>query len=200
MKRLRPWTTALALALALSLGCTPPTPPSDGGVPVSTPSSWTDTARTVLNILAWAIPAAKLIVSTFSSTAPETTSPILSAMDTVQRVTVPGFQRALDSYLREGGDRCQARAAAVALLASLIAVSDTSGAAGWGVALPISAALGSLGGIIDATAPVCALDAGLFASAPTADALLTAARLRLPPNLRPFPPIQPPADAGTPAL
>lgn len=200
MNTLRRFATFATLFLALSLGCTPPTPPSDGGPPVSTPSSWTDTARTVLNVLSWAIPAAKLIVSSFSSGNPTTTAPILNAMDTVQRVTLPGFQRAVDSYMREGGDRCQARAAAIALLASLLAISDTSGAAGWGLATPISSALSSLGGIIDATAPVCVLDAGFLASASTADQTLAAARLRLPPNLRPFPPIAPPADAGAPAL
>lgn len=198
MRSLRHLVSIFLIALTLQVGCIPPVPPSDGGVPVSSPSSWVDTARTVLSVLEWAIPAAKLIVSGFSSQSPTTTAPILTAMDTVQRVTVPGFRRAVDAYVREGGDRCVARAAASALLASLIAVSDTSGAAGWGIAAPLSSALASLGGIVDVTAPVCVHDSG--AVTPTADTMLRDARARLPVALRPFPAIYPPADAGAPAL
>jgi hypothetical protein len=59
----RAFSLAIAVAmLAVSMsapGCHPQ-PPSPSG-PVTTVSSWTDTARTVLSTVRWAVPAARII-------------------------------------------------------------------------------------------------------------------------------------------
>lgn len=183
---------ALSAFLALCLvACQTPTPVHlpDGGT--YTPSGWVSTARTVLSILDWALPAARLIVSGWAASAPGTTTVILRAVDVAHDTTLPGFQHALDAYEHAGGDQCAVRASADALVASLIAVADTSGAAGWGLADPIHSALGSLGGIVDVLTPVCAVDGGVLYGV-SADARIHAALGARPPSLRPFPAIHAP--------
>jgi len=184
----------LALSLALA-ACQTPTPVHlpDGGT--YTPSGWVSTARTVLSILDWAIPAARLIVSGWSASAPGTTTVILRAVDIAHDTALPGFQHALDAYEHAGGDQCAVRSAADALIASLIAIADTSGAAGWGLADPIHSALGSLGGIADTLTPVCipALADGGAVFGVSADTRIHVALGARPPGLRPFPAIHAPA-------
>lgn len=188
---------ALSAFLALSLvfaACQTPTPVHlpDGGT--YTPSGWVATARTVLSILDWALPAARLIVAGWASSAPGTTTVILRAVDVAHDTTLPGFQHALDAYEHAGGDQCAVRASADALVASLIAIADTSGAAGWGLADPIHTALGSLGGIADVLTPVCvpALLDGSAVYGATADVRIRVALSARPSGLRPFPAIHAP--------
>lgn len=197
MKTLRASLAAILVAALLSVqSCHPQPVPSDGGAS-STPASWTDTAHTVLDVLGWAIPAARLVIAAWTSTAPEAVTSVLNAVDIVSSTTLPGFSHALDAYEHAGGDRCAVRAAGNATVASLIAVTDTSGAAGWGLAAPIHTALSSLGAIVDVLAPACAGDGGLTAGV-SADARINAALAARPATLRPFAEIRPPvsADAG----
>jgi hypothetical protein len=61
MKTTRPFLLAILFVASLAFtSCKPPPRPSPD-TPAVTPSSWTDTARTVLSTLAWALPAAHVV-------------------------------------------------------------------------------------------------------------------------------------------
>lgn len=195
----RSGVTLMALALAGSLafgaGCRPlPPDPTPDDATVVTPSSWTDSARLVVDVIGWVVPGTRVVVSAWSRESPATVARIRTALDAVERVALPSFRAALDAYDRTNasGARCEARAAGRGLLVALVGVADALADAGWGIAAPMGAAIGSLSGVVDALTPACVPtgeDAGF--SAPGQDALDHLRDLSRR-GLRPFPAVYPP--------
>jgi hypothetical protein len=150
---------AVLLSGAVLVGCPRPTPPSDGGT--STPAAWTDTASVVLHALAWALPAAEVVVD---ATVPQ---PARAAVDraiagTVEAAT--GLQSALDAYTARGGDRCVAYAAVGGLTRAFVVLAQTLADQGIALGSTLTPIVQSLGAIADQLVPACQVDAG-FASA-----------------------------------
>jgi hypothetical protein len=157
------FTAVLPLCVALT-GCLRPTPPSDGGT--STPAAWTDTASTVLHALAWALPAAEVIVD---ATVPEPQRAVVdrAIAGTVEAAT--GLQSALDAYVARGGDRCAAYAAVGGLTRAFVVLAQTLADQGIALGTTLTPIVQSLGAIADQLVPACQADAG-FASAGDATA------------------------------
>lgn len=199
MKVLRAAFASLVLSVALMCGCVHPTPATDPDVPVTTPSSWVDTADVATDVLTWSLPAARLVVASFSSTDPEKVTLVLRALDIAREVSLPGFQRALHSYRTAGGSQCAVRATGLGLVAALVAVTETLSSAGWGLAAPIREAVLALGGMIDELSPVCPGCAPhgpqTLGCQPTSRTIGDALARQ---GMRPFPPLhRPDVDAGT---
>ena len=185
---------ALVLLASLSVGarCNPPPPPTDGA-PIVTPTSWTDTARTVVEITSWSIPAMRLIVPVLGLTSQQEVF-VLRAIDAVRDEALPAFSRALDVYdhTPTPDARCQARRAADSLVTALLGLADALGSCGFDIAPDIHAALGGLGAIVDQLTGTCLPDSGFYSIHRTIGTRLEAR----PSTLRPFPPLL--ADAGHP--
>lgn len=209
MNPLHRFVSLLLFALLFALPAAPiacsspqPVPAADGGVPVSTPDGWLTTARTVDRVLTATLPLLRFTLTTLSPLAPETFAAVDRVIGNLTTATLPAFRRSLDAYEREGGSRCAVRASVFAVMEGLGGIFDTLAAAGWGPATELRAVAGSLTGVIDALAPVCAaacfetLDAG-----PACRSAGDALRLRLasyPATLRPFPPLRAAPDAAAP--
>ena len=106
MKTTRPFLLAILFVASLAFipSCKPPPRPSPD-TPATTPSSWTDTARTVLSTLAWALPAAHVVTDAIL---PEPARTIVGrALDGVGDAA-ERLHAALDAYEQRGGDRCAA--------------------------------------------------------------------------------------------
>ena len=153
MKRL------LALFLAASLigaTCQPPAPPSDGGV-VSTPSGWTDTVSTVLHTIAWAIPAAQMIVD---GLIPATARPIVDRSFVAVQDAATRLQGALEAYNSRGGDRCGAYAAVGGVTTAMVSLAQVLADNGIGLGNTLVPVIQSLGAVTDQLVPACQIDAG----------------------------------------
>lgn len=150
---------AVLLLASAAPGC-PPRPPAslDGSV---TPSAWTDTARVVLDTLAWAIPAAKLVVA---AVVPEPARTIVCrTLDAVSDYA-SRLASALDTYQARGGDRCAAYAAAGGLSSALVSAARVLADNGLAIGRPLEGVLDSVSALVDTLVPACQADAG-FASA-----------------------------------
>jgi len=155
----RAFSLAIAVAmLAVSMsapGCHPQ-PPSPSG-PVTTVSSWTDTARTVLSTVRWAVPAARIICNV---TVPDSARPIVDrALDGVSQAA-DGIERALDAYDHRGGDRCAAKAAVAGLTTAIESLAQVLASQGIALGNTIERIASAAGSIADELVPACDRDAG----------------------------------------
>lgn len=183
------------LAVALLLGCTPKPPPPDG--PPTVVSSWTDTARVVVNTLRWATPAARAVTDlVLPEPARSVVGRVLGAVgDYAGRLDV-----ALDAYEHRGGDRCAAHAAAGGLRSALLDLAETLADNGLALGVPIGRVLDAVSSLVDNLIPACNADAGWASAGDAANARLreleVAARARGVTLRRDLDGIRPPADAG----
>ena len=145
----------LALLVCTSLGCPPPPPPSDGG-PVTNPSSWTDTARVVIDTAAWLIPAAQVVTNAIL---PEPARTIVARSLEGIGQWVGRLDNAVDAYVEAGGDRCVAHAAAAGLRVALMEACRTLVDNGFALGRPIERLIDAVGTLIDNLVPACQ-DAG----------------------------------------
>ena len=190
---------SLCLLLSLTTACPPRPQPGDGGT--VTPSSWTDTARAVLSVLHWAIPAARLAISLLPIDA-AAKADILRVLDALSATTIPSLDQAVNTYVARGGDsasRCQAFAAAGATTDALVGVARTLASQGISLGADLEQALTGLGAHVDDLLPACSPDAGWTsagrATRVTLSALADDARRRGV-TLRPLVLVR--TDAGTP--
>lgn len=146
----------VCLLAAMSFGsrCNPP-PPTDGG-PVTNPSSWTDTARTVIEAAGWVIPAAKLVTDHLLTDPARTI--VGRSLDGVGE-WVARLTHALDAYTEAGGDSCPSHAAALGLRVALMDACRVLIEQGFALGRPIERIIDGLGTLIDNIVPACA-DAG----------------------------------------
>ena len=156
--RLRALLVVVCLLVACAVtaqGCHPQ-PPSPSG-PVTTVSSWTDTARTVLTTVRWAVPAARIICNV---TVPDSARPIVDrALDGVSQAA-DGLERALDAYEHRGGDRCAAKAAVAGVTASIETLAQVLASNGIALGNTIERIATAAGSIADELVPACDRDAG----------------------------------------
>ena len=162
---------ALVACFSLSLSassCHPPTPaPSADGSVVSTPSGWTDTARTVLDVLAWILPGARAVLNNLLSEPGRTQvgRVLTTTADYASRLRV-----AVDAYEARGGDRCAAQAAVAGVRASLIELAVVLADNGLALGVPLGRVVDSAAAIVDELMPGCVaqgaqgLDAGADAA------------------------------------
>ncbi len=148
---------ALAFLGSLAVACTPPVPPSDGGTPGTTPSSWTDTTRLVLSTLRWSVPAARAITDVV---VPEPArSQVGRALDAVADAS-GRLELALDAYEARGGDRCAAYAAVGGIHAALVQLAQVLADNGIALGATLERVADAAASIADALIPVCQRDAG----------------------------------------
>lgn len=146
----------MLFALSLSFGttlpaCKPPPVPSDGSV-VATPSGWTDTARTILDVLSWILPGARAIVNALLSTPARTQ--VGRAFDAVSEYTVR-LHDAVAAYEARGGDRCAAQAAVAGLRVALVDLAQILADNGLAFGRPLERVLDSTAAIVDELLPGC---------------------------------------------
>ncbi len=156
MKHLR---SLLALLMVFSLalvGCLPPRPLPDGGI-VTTPRSWTDTARVVLQTLGWAVPAARVVVNAVVSDPGRTQ--VVRALDAVTDAA-GRLESALDAYEARGGDRCAAHAAVAGVRSALVSLAQVLADRGVALGVVLEHAADAAAGIADELVPGCDADAG----------------------------------------
>lgn len=158
--RLRALLVAVCLAVVFAVTVGPaachPQPPSPSG-PVTTVSSWTDTARTVLSTVRWAVPAARIICNV---TVPDSARPIVDrALDGVSQAA-DGLERALDAYDHRGGDRCAAKAAVAGLTTAIESLAQVLASNGIALGNTIERIASAAGSIADELVPACDRDAG----------------------------------------
>ena len=147
---------ALAVMVAVGIGCPGPSTPIDGG-PVVTPTGWTSTARVILGTLAWAVPAARAITDVL---VPEPERAIVArALGGVGAAALE-LQAAVDTYDLRGGDRCVAHAAVGGLHRALIGLARVLADAGLALGNTLERVVDGAGSIADALVPVCEPDAG----------------------------------------
>jgi len=182
-------TTALGLAL---LGCPRPGP-VDGG-PAVTVASWTQTARTVLATLSWAIPAARAITNgVLYEPARTVVGRALDATGDAARE----LGAAVEAYEQRGGDRCAAHAAVGGLHRALVGLARTLADNGIGLGVTLERVADGVGSIADALVPACDLDAGWSSTGDRINAQLREVRSTARGPLRPLlDDLRP--DGGTP--
>lgn len=154
--------------------CKPPPVPSDGSV-VATPSGWTDTARTILDVLSWILPGARAIVNALLSTpgaAPARTQ-VGRVFDTVGEYTVR-LHDAVAAYEARGGDRCAAQAAVAGLRVALVDLAQILADNGLAFGRPLERVLDSTAAIVDELLPGCTADAGWSSAGEDANVRLRA--------------------------
>lgn len=152
----RAFLSALAAATlsATCRGCPDPVP---GGGPSVTPGSWTDTARTVLATLGWAIPAARAILATI---VPEPArSVVLRALDALSDAA-GRLGSAVDAYQSRGGDQCPAYAAVGGVHSAIVSLARVLADAGVALGTTLAQVADSVGSIADVLTPRCQPDAG----------------------------------------
>ncbi len=150
--------TPLALvifALALTLtACPSPRPsPSDP----TRVSSWTDTAHLVIDTVAWAIPAARLIVDAI---VPQPARAVVDLALTGLSTATSGLNDALASYESRGADQCVAHAAVGGVRGALVALARALADSGIALGTTFERVADSVGAIADGLVPRCQNDAG----------------------------------------
>lgn len=171
----RAYLVPLALCAAIGYGglgllaCHPQPAPDS---PTTVVTGWTDTARTVLSTLEWAVPSARAVVVTVL---PAPAAAIVGrafdvVADAASRLTV-----ALDAYTSRGGDRCAVYAAVGGMETALVQLSEALVDHGFALGTVLERVAHLAAGVADNLVPACdARDAG-WSSAGDAIAL----RLRL---------------------
>lgn len=150
--------TPLALvifALFLTLtACPSPRPsPSDP----TRVSSWTGAARLVIDTVAWAIPAARLIVDAI---VPQPARAVVDLALTGLSTATSGLNDALASYEHRGADQCVAHAAVGGVRGALVALARALADSGIALGTTFERVADSVGAIADGLVPRCASDAG----------------------------------------
>lgn len=138
------------LVLSLASACRPLPPRPDA--PAHTPSSWTDTARTVLSTLVWAVPAAHAVTDLILNDPARTVvGRALDAVgDAAERLHV-----AVDAYDARGGDRCAAHAAVGGVRAALVAAAQTLTDHGVALGRVLERVTDSAAAMVDELVPGC---------------------------------------------
>lgn len=154
MKILRLFVLALVLAL---VGACRPLPPPSPDTPAVTPASWTDTARTVLTTLTWALPAAHAITDMILEDPARTV--VGRTLDGVA-TAAEGLQTALDAYEQRGGDRCAAHAAVGGVRTALVVAAQTLTDHGVALGRVLERATDTVAALVDTLVPGCDGDAG----------------------------------------
>jgi len=146
----------LVASIAFSaIACRPPTPAPDG--PPTVVSSWTDTARTVLSTLEWAVPAAKALVAVI---VPDPANVLVErALDGVADAA-GRFQESLDAYESRGGDRCAAYAAVGGVHSALVGLAQVLADHGVALGRVLERVADAAAAIGDQLVPACDRDAG----------------------------------------
>ena len=152
---------ALVLLALVGLGvpaavtsCGPRPPPSGPGAVVS---SWSDTARTVLSTLSWAIPSARAILNAIL---PEPARTIVGrALDAVAEAS-SRLAVAVEAYESRGGDRCAAHAAVGGVRAALVQLAQVLADNGVALGTVLERVADGAASIADALVPSCNPDAG----------------------------------------
>ncbi len=167
----------LAMMFIASLAfvsCKPPPRPSPD-TPAVTPSSWTDTARTVLSTLAWALPAAHVVTDAIL---PEPARSVVGrALDGVADAA-ERLHAALDAYDARGGDRCAAHAAVGGVRAALVAAAQTLVDHGIALGRVLERVTDATAALVDELVPGCDPDAGWRSAGRDTNAELRAIELR----------------------
>lgn len=145
----------LACLTPLTLVACPPRPPRPSDGPTTTVSGWTDTARVVLDALAWIVPAARGLLVQLLGASPAVTRALDAVADASGRLGV-----ALDAYLARGGDRCAAHAAAGAATEAVVQLAQVLADHGLALGRPLERVADSLGSLVDTLVPACDRDAG----------------------------------------
>lgn len=151
---------AVAVVGGITAGCTPPTPPSDGGVPVVTPSDWTRTAHLSVTVGRGLIVVARPIVDALTVDPGQTRA--RRAFDAADDALV-AVGHALDAYEARGGDRCAAYAATGAAVVALHELAQVLADNGIAIGVPIGRVIDLVASVADTLVPACQADAG-FAS------------------------------------
>lgn len=146
----------LALAVVLAAACRPAPVPDDGS-PAVTPSGWTDTARTVVSTVAWAVPGARLITDVIL---PEPARTIVGRALTAVGEAAEGLEVAIAAYEARGGDRCAAKAAVAGVRASLVAAAQSLADNGIALGRVLERVADSAAAVVDELVPACDADAG----------------------------------------
>lgn len=152
---------ALMLALSLILACIAsqacgprPQPPAPAPTHVA---SWTDTARTVLSTLQWAVPGARLVTDVL---VPEPARTIVGrALDGVAGAA-GALGSALDAYDARGGDRCAAKAAVAGVRQALVSTAQVLADNGLALGVVLERVADSAAALVDELVPGCDPDAG----------------------------------------
>lgn len=162
----------ILLALSLSLtACTPPSPPSDGGIPVVTPSDWTRTAHLAVTVGRGLIVVARPIVEAAAQDPGRTRA--RRAFDAADQALV-GLGVALDAYEARGGDRCAAYAATGASIVALHELALVLADNGIALGVPLGRVVDMVASIADTLVPACQVDAGFASAGANANAALRA--------------------------
>lgn len=178
-------------------GCRPMPVPTDGAVNV-TPSAWTGVARTVLSVLGYAVPGARLILATLPIPEPAKTL-IDRALDVVATYA-QRLGNAIDAYESRGGDACPAHAAVAGLRSALVDLARVLADNGIALGRPLEQVLDSVASIADQLVEGCDADAGWRSYGVESNdqlrAITRAAESRGVILRRDLDAIRPPADAG----
>lgn len=163
----------VGLAVPAAVVCCGPRPPPSG--PGAVVSSWTDTARTVLNTLSWAIPSARAILAAIL---PEPARTIVGrALDAVAEASTR-LAVAVEAYESRGGDRCAAHAAVGGVRAALVQLAQVLADNGVALGTVLERVADGAASIADALVPSCDRDAGWASAGDRTNAELRAIAAR----------------------
>lgn len=169
-----PLALLVAFCLAFAAPACRPSPVPDDG-PVSTPSAWTDTARTVLSTLRWAVPAAKVVVGAL--VADPGRAVVVRALDAVTDAA-GRLDAAVAAYDARGGDRCAAKAAVAGVRAALVSAAQVLADHGIALGVVLERVVDAAAALVDELVPGCDPDAGWQSAGRATDAELRAIELR----------------------
>lgn len=149
----------------------PPPPPSDGGIPMVTPSGWTRTARLASTVGRGLIPVAQMV--TDNIVAEPGRSQVRRAFGIADQALV-SLNLAASAYEARGGDRCAAFAAAGAASIALHDLAQVLTDNGVALGEPLGRVVDLVASVVDALIPSCAVDAGFFGAGELANRQLRA--------------------------
>lgn len=144
----------LAAFASVTSSCTPPQPipPSDGGVPAVTPSSWTRTAHLAATVGRGLLAVARPIVEVATQDPGRTQA--LRALAGADDA-LAGLDRAVTVYETRGGDACVAYAAAGAAGHALHELTDVLAQNGLAIGVPLGRIVDLVASVVDGLVPGC---------------------------------------------
>lgn len=162
-----------AAMLFAPVACLPPRPRPNG--PAVTPSSWVDTARTVVGTLRWAVPGARLITDAIL---PEPARTVVGRTLDVVGDAAGRLDTALSAYEARGGDRCAATAAVAGVRSALVGAAQALTDNGVALGVVLERVVDTAAALVDELVPGCDPDAGWSSAGRASDADLRAFELR----------------------